>query len=243
MNHPMKNNFISIAIGLASTVLLLAGLSGCSSSSSPAGVSTVTVSGKISSTANPSPEGEPGVTVQGYYSDTATSDAANTVADGTYTLTVERNRAVSIKLSKGTFTTLNSEKLALTADITDFNEDLPTETEAEDAIAAAFGPGPTLSGQAWLAVNVIDTNTDAEIPGVAFTITGTPAPTDVVYTDCAGAGTGEVVTVVDGPPCDRGPMYFAYFDTDSSEVTVSDGVSSKLAPIRRGEVTFLEFEQ
>ena len=139
---------------------------------------------------------------------------------------------------------MNSEKLALTTDITDFNEDLPTQTEAQDAITAAFGPGPTLSGQAWLAVNVIDTNTDAEIAGVTFTITGTPAATDVVYTNCDSLDSGGTVTVVDAIPCDRGgPMYFAYFDTDSSEVTVSDGVSSKLAPVRRGEVTFLEFEQ
>ncbi len=37
-------------------------------------------------------------------------------------------------------------------------------------------------------------------------------------------------------------MYFAYFDADSTEVNVTVGSDSQLAPFRLGEMTYLEFE-
>jgi hypothetical protein len=156
---------------------------------------------------------------------------------------VLKNTAVSFQATKGGFATLNSAKEALSVDVTDADFDLPTTAEVEGAITTAdLGDGTTLlPGFAWLAVNVNDVNGE-DVPGVSISTTGTTV--DVVYTDCTGIDSTFMVTVVDAIPCNRGgPMYMAYFDTDSTEVTVSDGISSQLAPARRGQVTFLEFEQ
>jgi len=204
----------------------------------------ITIRGTVFSTANPEPgPGEAGVKVEGIYSDTnPLNPEIVTVAGGVFNLEVLKNTAVSMRASKNGFATLNSAKEALSVDVMGADFELPNTTEAEGAISDAFGAGPTLPGQAWLAVNVVDGFTGDDVAGIAISVTG--AAGTFVYTDCAGIGTGALVTVVDANPCDRGgAMYFAYFDTDSTEVTVSDGTSSQLAPVRRGEVTFLEFEQ
>jgi len=167
-----------------------------------------------------------------------------TAADGSFSLNILKNTAVSLQASKNGFATLNSAKEALSVDINDADFELATTLEAETMLSAAFGGGPWLSGtgQAWLAVNVLDANTGAEIPGVTITTTGTPV--DVVYTNCDGTNSTAAVTVVDVVPCNRdGTMYLAYFDTDSTEVTVSDSLTQQLAPVRRGQITFLEIEQ
>jgi len=203
----------------------------------------VAISGKISSTANPEPAGEPGVIIKGIYSDNdPLNPDVNSGADGTFRLIVLRNTAVSLQASKGNFATLNSAKELLNIDVAGFDIFMPTTAEAEGIIFEAFGAGPTLAGQAWLVVDVVDGNTGDDVDGVAISTTITPI--DLVYTDCAGVGTASTVTVVDVIPCTRdGAMYLAYFDQDSTEITVSVGATQQLAPIRRGEVTFLEFEQ
>ena len=232
---------------LACIMGLLFIVSGCSSDDAAQAIADefVAISGTIYSTDNPesSGKGEPGVTVKGIYSDgNILNPSTTTVADGSFSLDVLKNDAVSVQASKGGFTTLNSAKEALSVNEPGANIELPTTAEAEGAILAAFGAGPTLAGQAWLAVDVLDANTGDDIAGIAISTTGTTG--GVVFTNCAGNDSGDVVTVVDVIPCNRdGPMYFAYFDTDSTEVTVSDGTSSQLAPVRRGEVTFLEFER
>ena len=197
----------------------------------------ISISGKITSSANPT--GEEGVTVKGIYSDgNILNPSTTTIADGTYSLDVLKNTPVSAQASKSTFATLNSAKEALSANETGFDVEMVASTDAEAAIATVF-PGPTLAGQAWLAVNVVDAS-DVEVNGVAISTTG--SPTDTAATACDGTDSGGDVTVA---PCPTrgGPMYFAYFDADSIEVTVTAGSASQLAPVRRGEITYLEFEQ
>lgn len=204
----------------------------------------ITIRGTIFSTAKPEPgPGEAGVKVEGIYSDNNPLNPEDvTVTGGVFSLDVLKNTAVSLRASKNGFATLNSAKEALSVDILDADFELATTAEAETMLSDAFGGGPWLDGQAWLAVNVLDANTGAEIAGVAISTTGSPF--NVVYTNCAGNDVGATATLVDVTPCNRdGTMYLAYFDADSTEVTVSDGTSSQLAPVRRGEVTFLEFEQ
>jgi hypothetical protein len=220
-------------------------LSACSSDDAAQAIADefVALSGKISSSNNPAPAGEEGVTVKGIYSDNNPLNTSTTTgADGSFSLDVLKNMAVSLQASKGGFATLNSAKEALSVGVNDADFELPTNAEVEDAIFTAFGAGPTLAGQAWLAVNVVDGNTGDDVPGVAISTIVTPD--GYLYTDCNGNNSGLLVTVVDANPCNRdGPMYFAFYSTDSIEVTVSDGTTQQLAPVRRGEVTFLEFEQ
>ena len=201
----------------------------------------IALSGTI--TSNSIPAEEAGVTVKGIYSDNnPLNPQTDTATDGSFSLNVLKNTAVSLQASKAGFATLNSAKEALSVDINDADFELATIAEADTLLFDAFGASPTLVDQAWLAVNVLDGNTGAEIAGVAISTTGTPG--GVVYTNCAGNDVGAVVTVVDIIPCNRdGTMYLAYFDTDSTEVTVSDGITQQLAPVRRGQITFLEIEQ
>ena len=53
--------------------------------------------------------------------------------------------------------------------------------QVEGAIFAAFGAGPTLPGQAWLAVNAVDGATGDDIPGIGISVTGVAGI--FVYTD------------------------------------------------------------
>ena len=217
-------------------------LSACSSDDAAQALADefVALSGTI--TKNAIPAEESGVRVKGIYSDgNPLNPETVTDANGAFTIDVLKNTAVSLQASKAGFATLNSAKEALSLDVDDADFELATTAEADAILFDAFGAGPTLGGQAWLAVNVLNGNTGAEIPGVTITTTG--APVAVVYTNCDGTNSGGVVTVVN-VPCNRdGTMYLAYFDTDSTEVAVSDGITQQLAPVRRGQITFLEIEQ
>jgi len=192
----------------------------------------VAISGKISSTANPAPAGEPGVVIKGIYSDNNPLNPDTiTGADGTFRLLVLKKTAVSLQASMSGFATLNSAKELLSIDVAGFDVLMPITAEAEGIIFDAFVAGPTLIGQAWMAVDVVDANTGVDVAGVAISTTITPS--GVAYTNCAGNDSGLAVTVVDADPCTRdGAMYLAYFDSDSTEITVSDGTTPQLAPIR-----------
>lgn len=240
----MKNITVNSKAGyfLACITGLVFILSACSSDDAAQVIADefVNISGTITTSI---PGDEVGVAVKGIYSDNDPLNPSTTTgAGGVFSLPVLKNRAVSVQASKAGFATLNSAKEEFSVNEPGANAELPTTAEAEGAILTAFGAGPTLAGQAWLAVDVLDANTGDDIAGIAISTTGTPV--GVVFTTCTGGDSGLAVTVVDDVPCNRdGPMYFAYFDTDSTEVTVSDGTTQQLAPVRRGEVTFLEFEQ
>jgi hypothetical protein len=219
-------------------------LSGCGGgSSSPAATpttpttptATITISGKVTSEdVNP----EANVMVKAFYSDTdPTNPFTMTATDGTYSLTVESNKAASVQWSKSGFVSLNSEKAASSVNITDGDQDMLTPTQVEQVIDVALGGSTTpLGNKAWLVVFVTDAM-DTEIGGVVIT-----SNADVeVYPECDGADGNSKVTVA---PCvsDRPVMYIAYFDA-AAEVSVSAVGDTQIAPVRMGEVTFLEFEQ
>ena len=236
-NTFLKNKGIYILAGITGVLFVL---TSCSSSDDAVQIIAdefISISGKLTSTANPL--GESGVTVKGIYSDgNILNPETTTDSAGVFSLDVLKNTAVSLQTSKSSFATLNSAKEALSVNETGLDIELVTSSDAEAAIANVF-PGPTLAGFAWLVVDVIDSS-DVQVNGVTISTTGTTI--DTAATACDGTDSGGNVTIA---PCPTrgGPMYFAYFDIDSTEVTVTAGASSQLAPVRRGEVTALEFVQ
>ena len=236
------------AVTVTCTLVLLAAASGCSSSSSPAAPppsttpTTVTVSGKINSTANPAPgAGEPGVTMTAIYSDT---DPANpttiTSADGTYSVTVDTSKSFSLQMSKTDFTTFNFQRVTLTSNISDGDEDIITTDEAQTVINLALAPAAVpLADKAWVVVNITDAS-DNQVGGLG--ISTTPTPTVEIYTDCNGADSTGSATI--GPCVDRPVMYLAYYDTaPASEVSVTAIGETQVVPARQGQVSVLDFEQ
>ncbi len=129
----------------------------------------ITIRGTIFSTAKPEPgPGEAGVKVEGIYSDNNPLNPEDvTVTGGVFSLDVLKNTAVSLRASKNGFATLNSAKEALSVDILDADFELATTAEAEDSCyLTRLEQDQQLAGQAWLAVNVIDANTGAELAGL-----------------------------------------------------------------------------
>lgn len=217
-------------------------LSACSSSSSDSGTApqTVAISGKVISQA--SPAGEQGVQVKGFYSD---SDPANpstsTAADGTYSLTVEANKAVSVQMSKAGFATFNFQKVALTANITDGDEEMVDQDLVQAVIDAALGGSTTLiQNKAWFVVTVTNAN-DNEIAGVS--ITASPAPDIEVYTECDGTESPGDFTTANCNPGREGVQYIAYYDAAPGDITVTAIGQTQVVPVRMGEISVLDFEQ
>ena len=244
----MKNITIRRKAGyfLACVTGLVLVLSACSSEDVAQVLSDefIAISGQVTSGANPA--GETGVTVKGIYSDNNPLNASTTTGtNGTFTLNVLKSTPVSLQVSKSgsNFVILNSAREEFSADMNGFDIELVTTAEANAVIDLA-APGQSLASGAWLAVNVVD-GTGTEVDGATI---NTAPKNDLVFeaaTDCTGMDSGDVITIYD--PCvpERdGPMYFAYFSADT-EVTVNvTGVAAvQTAPVRAGEVTFLEFTQ
>ena len=222
-------------------------ISGCSSSSSPAATTTpttqttVNISGKTITDDDPlTPLAD--VTIKGFYSDTDVTSSVTSAADGSFTLPVTINKAVSAQASKLTYATLNTAKRAFPASIDAGNIELVTVSDVNLLISGVFGEGLTLNQFAWLAVDVVNEATQDDVAGVTITVTGV-APVAIAYLDCSGLNASQISTVVDENPCDKPVAYLAYFDVGSTEVTVSIGSDSELIPVRRGEVSYHEFEQ
>ena len=202
-------------------------------------VGDVTVSGQLTSSANPS--GEQDVSVKGIYGGVlGDTDSVTTDASGMYSLVILKDTPVSLQASKTGFVTLNSATDSLSADESGFDIEMVTVDDANDAIDQVF-PAQKIDGFAWLVVNVVD-SADAEVGDVTISTTGT-TPIDTAATNCDGTDSNGDTTIAPCDPGRPGPMYFAYFDTDSAEITVTAGTDTQLAPVRRGEVTFLEFVQ
>ena len=247
MKYPDKYDLQkSMLTGMACALVVLAGLSACSSSDSTPAVNpanTTTVSGKISTDANPPPDGEPGVTVKGIYSDTDPANpSTTTAADGTFTLTVDTTKAVSIQISKSGYATLNFEKTTITAPITDADEDgYPTTTMVQQVINAALAPASiALADKSWFVVQVTDALGD-DLGGVS--IASNPAPDVEVYVDCDGSEAVGGATVACPPGSARGVMYLAYFDAAPGDISVMAIGETQVAPVRMGEISVFDFEQ
>ena len=227
----MKKIIIASVLGIA---VILSGCGGGDDAAVFVPQEFYTISGQVTNDSSP----EADVTVKGIYSDgSPLNPSTTTLVDGTFSIEVLKNTPVSAQVSKSGFATLNSAKEALSVNESGVDIELVTSSDAEAAVAAAFS-GPELADVAWLAVNVVD-SADVQVNGVTISTTGSPA--DTAATLCDGIGSSGDVTIAPCPSRD-GPMYFAYFDIDSTEVTVTAGSDSQLAPVRRGEVTFLEFE-
>ena len=203
---------------------------------------TVTISGKVSTEANPG--GEAGMTVKGVYKTGSSNPTTMTAADGTYTLTVEKERIVSIQFSKPGFITLNSNNQAPSNDQIDFDIDsYPTTAAVQMIIDTATGvPSIPIASKGWLIAEATD-GMGNELNGITFLSAFVPLEAEV-YTLCDGTDSGGIVTT--GAPCPppgRDIMYGAYFDAavlpGSIDVSVPGDV--KGAPVRLGEITFLDF--
>lgn len=106
-------------------------------------------------------------------------------------------------------------------------------------IDTAFSPATTLLvNKAWLVVDIEDTNGDGVI---GQTITSTISTADEVYTECDGTDIGATATTGPCPSGRQSPMYIAYFDA-AGEANITVGSETQIAPIRMGEITYLEFE-
>lgn len=177
-------------------------LSGCGgSSSTPAATTptaTITISGKVTSE-EVTPEAN--VMVKAFYSDTdPTNPSTMTATDGTYSLTVESNKAASVQWSKSGFVSFNTEKAAFSVNITDADLDMPTPAQVQYVIDLAFGGNTTpLGNVAWLVVDVTNANGD-DVNGVTISSNADAE----VYPACDGTDSGGTVTT--GAPCADRPV-------------------------------------
>jgi hypothetical protein len=232
----MKKIIIASVLGIAVI------LSGCGGGGDDAAVFVpqefYTISGKIS---NLNDTGEPGVVVEGVYS--SPGDVLNptvaTDSSGNFSLQVLKNDAVFLRATKDSFATINSAKAPLNANVSGLDIGMPTGDEAQSVIDTAFSPATTLlENKAWLVVDIEDANGDEVI---GQTITSTISPADEVYTECDGTDNSATATTGPCPSGRPSPMYIAYFDA-AGEANITVGSETQLAPIRMGEITYLEFE-
>ena len=232
----MKKIIIASVLGIA---IILAGCGG--SSDDAAGFvpqEFYTISGKIS---NLNDTGEPGVVVEGVYSSPGDTlnPTTSTDSSGNFSLQVLKNDAVFLRATKDSFATINSAKAPLNVNVSGLDIGMPTDDEAQSVIDTAFSPATTLLvNKAWLVVDIEDANGDEVI---GETITSTVSPAAEVYTECDGTDSGATATTGPCPAGRPSPMYVAYFDA-AGEASITVGSETQLAPIRMGEITYLEYE-
>ncbi|MBT8134477.1 MAG: hypothetical protein KJO03_08200 [Gammaproteobacteria bacterium] len=232
----MRNIILVGALGAAAI------LSGCGGSSDDTAQFVpqefVSISGKIS---NLNDTGEPDIFVEGVYSSPGDSlnPTTSTDSSGNFSLDVLKGDAVFLRATKDSFATINSAKSALNVNVSGLDIGMPTGDEAQSVIDTAFGADTTpLENVAWLVVDIEDENGD-EVSGQ--TITSTVSPADELYTECDGTDSGLTATTGPCPSGRQSPMYIAYFNA-AVEANITVGSETQLAPIRMGEITYLEYE-
>ena len=232
----MKNIILASALGSA---LILTGCGGGDDAATTfVAQEFVSISGKIS---NLNDTGEPDIFVEGVYSSPGDplNPTTSTDSNGDFSLDVLKGDAVFLRATKDSFATINSAKSPLNVNVSGLDIGMPTGAEAQSVIDTAFGADTTLlENVAWLVVDIEDENGDGV---VGETIKSTVSPADEVYTECDGTDSGATATT---GPCSGGrpsPMYIAYFDADG-EANITVGSETQLAPIRMGEITYLEYE-
>lgn len=242
----MKNTDIArkATYMLACSLGLVFVLAGCSSDDAAQVIADefVTVSGRtndVNGTALAA------VNIEGVYSDPGSplNPDDDSGATGSFSLQLLKNTAFYLRATKDTFASMNSARLSLSANEPGLVLDMPTEEQAQIVIDTAFGAGTLLLvNHAWLVVDVVDAfDGEEELNNKA--VISSVAATGQVYTDCSGNDSRLLVTT--GAPCGvdgrDGPMYIAYFDT-TAEIDVTVDSVKQRAPIRMGEITYLEFE-
>ena len=231
----MKKIILASALGSA---LILPGCGGDDAATTFVAQEFVSISGKIS---NLNDTGEPDIFVEGVYSSPGDPLNPTTATDssGDFSLQVLKNDAVFLRATKDSFATINSAKTPLNVNVSGLDIGMPTGAEAQSVIDTAFGADTTLlENVAWLVVDIEDENGEAV---VGKTIISTVSPTDEVYTECDGADSGATATTGPCPGGRPSPMDIAYFDA-AVEVNITVGSETQVAPIRMGEITYLEFE-
>ena len=232
----MKKIILASALGSA---LILTGCGGGDDAATTfVAQEFVSISGKIS---NLNDTGEPDIFVEGVYSSPGDPLNPTTATDssGDFSLQVLKNDAVFLRATKDSFATINSAKTPLNVNVSGLDIGMPTGAEAQSVIDAAFSSTtPPLVNHAWLVVDIEDENGEAV---VGETITSSVSPTDAVYTDCNGADSNTTATTGPCPGGRPSPMYIAYFDA-AVEANITVGSETQLAPIRMGEITYLEYE-
>ena len=193
----------------------------------------------ISGTVNVTTGTPDGVAVEAVY--TVPGDSLNPVTstdvNGNFSLQVLKNKPVYLRMTRTDLATVNTLVLELNADFAGMDISLPTLDEAQTVIDTALGAAPELGSKAWLTIDVFD-GSGAEQSGV--TISPTPIPDLVVYTDCDGTDSNLDVTKT-CPSGRQGPMYIAYYDLTGNVRVSVNNKETQFAPLRMGEMTYLEF--
>ena len=232
----MKKIILASALGSA---LILTGCGGSDDAATTfVAQEFVSISGKIS---NLNDTGEPDIFVEGVYSSPGDplNPTTSTDLSGNFSLDVLKGDAVFLRATKDSFATINSAKSPLNVNVSGLDIGMPTGAEAQSVIDAAFGADTTLlENVAWLVVDIEDVNGDGVI---GQTITSTVSPADEVYTECDGTDGGATATTGPCPGGRPSPMYIAYFDA-AVEANITVGSETQVAPIRMGEITYLEYE-
>lgn len=164
-----------------------------------------------------------------------------TDAEGGFSLSVPKFADTYLQVEKPGYATANTQFSTFGAEKTGVDLPLVSVAEAEQLIDAAFGGfGLGLADRAWLMINVEDVNGN-EVNSVPITTTPEVAAGGAL--DCDGTFTGGNYTTAYTGCVGRGAMYLAFFDEDS-EVTIfaGDGASSRVAPVRLGELTAVTIE-
>ena len=225
---------------LACVIGCLFVLAGCSSDDDAPAVVDVTIGGTISDFSTDALLA--GVNVEGVYTSPGDADNPTTTTDitGFFSLPIKTNTAFYLHGTLAGYATINSEKGTVSTNESGEDIEMPTETEAQEIIDTAFGVATTpLQNVAWLVVFVEDENGN-EVNGVSVSYLSALAPADFVYTNCDGTDSGGEVTT--GAPCaDDRAMYIAYFNAEG-DASVSVAGQTKIAPMRLGEITVLEYE-
>ena len=204
---------------------------------------SVTITGTINNLGDPA-EAVSGVEIEAVYG--SPGDALNPVAFSNsnavnnFSLEVFSNTPFFLHATKDTFATINTARTALNADITVDPVEIPTVDQAQSIIDTAFSSTVQLSDYAWLVVDVVDVN-DNGVIGKTISIPPTFETFGETYTNCDGTGSTGGETTGPCPEGRQAPMYIAFFDK-FGEVSITVGGQKQTAPIRKGEITVLEFE-
>lgn len=235
----MKKVFLASTF---STMLILSGCGGGGGGGDTTQVVddlTVTISGQITDSYGLS---LPGVTIEGVYNNPGDPLNPSTSSDnnGNFSIEVLKGDVVYLHATKATYATINSGKWAYNANESGFDFGIPTTIEAQDAINLLFASNtPNLADKAWLVVDVISAANGNDVAGQTITAVPAPATTAEAYPDCNGVP-GATSTIA----CTNrlSPMYMAYFDAGTN-VSVTVAAETQTAVLRKGEITYLEFEQ
>lgn len=239
-----NNKPLTSRASIAGLVLLSMGLvAGCDDSDSSKVADALNQDIDISGTASASggaPLGTVAVSVLNLAND-ASIDTGTTDSAGAYTVKGIKDTESYVEYTRSGYASALSRVIDQDSNLAGLDVVMYTTAEAEAAIDTAFGGmALNLADKGWLVVDV--ENSGGEVNGATVAVTA--APDGGGSTNCDGTLTGTNVT--SAPPCSparTGPMYLAYYDDNTIDVTVTVGSTTYKAPVRKGEVTYVLVQQ